>query len=114
MRPDRCLEGAGIQPDLLVNIILLIGRIVKRNFRLLRVSLWKSRWPLLGAQALPGGVLPAGAGGVRQPVAKLGGNWLRTLAVGTVDGPRSRYAVHSADSSVPRWLPAELPIAESW
>lgn len=41
MSPGRDLEAVRIQPDFLVNIILLIGRIVKRNLRLPAVFLWK-------------------------------------------------------------------------
>jgi hypothetical protein len=79
MRPGRGLEGAWIQPDFLVNIILLIGRIVNRNLRLPDVFLWKSTWSSYGLGALLVGVLPAGAGGVRQPVAELGSKSLKTL-----------------------------------
>src|SRR6266850_5676634 len=59
----RSLEGARTQADFAVNIMLLIGRIVKRNLRLLAAFLWNSGCTLQGLRP-SGGVLPAGAGGV--------------------------------------------------
>src|SRR6266850_4326644 len=59
----RSPEGARTQADFVVNIIQLIGRIVKRNLRLLAAFLWNSGCTLQGLRP-SGGVLPAGAGGV--------------------------------------------------
>src|SRR6267378_2488280 len=68
----RSLEGARTQADFVVNIMLLIGRIVKRNLRLLAAFLWNSGCTLQGLRP-SGGVLPAGAGGGLQPEVELGG-----------------------------------------
>src|SRR6267142_393416 len=68
----RSPEGARTQADFVVNIIQLIGRIVKRNLRLLAAFLWNSGCTLQGLRP-SGGVLPAGAGGGLQPEVELGG-----------------------------------------
>src|SRR6266702_9009380 len=62
--PGGGLKQRISQPDFVVNIILLIGRIVKRNLGLHAIFLWKSGWSShRAAGPSEWGVLPAGAGG---------------------------------------------------
>src|SRR6266850_4586271 len=90
----RSLEGARTQADFVVNIMLLIGRIVKRNLRLLAAFLWNSGCTLQGLRP-SGGVLPAGAGG--SPAGSgIGRHFVETPEVCLV-GLQATYAMLSCE-----------------
>src|SRR5713226_2716039 len=85
--PVKAPESRKIQPDFVVNIILLIGRIVKRNLRLFvsfSVEIWLEPYEL---RPLPLGGVSRLARGVRQPENMLE---LGTVSTGFRNGSECR------------------------